>query len=292
MDGTARSTSPEDVYMELREAVNEHGRLVERICTLSNQVQRWLDIRFPEYGLVFKDWSGKASMLVLKHCPTPERILALGGAGILRLWKTEMAKPSMKKAEHLVWVAQASVGRKDGSTAAIAALGHLMAGYELECRHKEETEIQMQELLMQVPNASKLVRIKGVGMVTAAVIVSEIGDIHRFADPRQIIKLAGLALKENSSGKHKGRTTINKRGRKRLREALFHSVIAMLATNVEFRSMHQRNLQRQGNPLTKMQSVIALCGKLVRVLYAILSKGIEYDPVKLISDMERSKKAA
>jgi hypothetical protein len=103
-------------------------------------------------------------MLVLKHCPTPERILALGGAGILKLWKTEMAKPSMKKAERLVWVSQESVGRRDGTTAAVAALGHLMAGYELECRHKEETETQMQKLLIQVPNASKLVRIKGVSM--------------------------------------------------------------------------------------------------------------------------------
>jgi transposase len=292
-DGRYREVSiPEGVYMDLREAVNEHERLVDRICALSNQVQRWLDVRFPEYGIVFKDWSGKASQLILKHCPTPERLVALGIEGILKLWKTGMAKPSRKKAERLVWIARKSVGRKDGSHAAIAALGHLMAAYELEWRHKEETELQMQGLLVQVPNASNLVQIKGIGMVTAAVIVSEIGDVHRFADPRQIIKLAGLALKENSSGKHKGKTTISKRGRKRLREALFRSVIAMLANNAEFRAMHQRNLHRQGNPLTKMQSVIALCGKLVRVLYVILSKGIEYDPVKLTSDMERSMKAA
>jgi len=283
---------PEDIYMDLREAVNEHDRLTDRICTLGNQVQRWLDIRFPEYMNVFKDWSGKASLLVLKNCPTPERILALGAEGIYRIWKGTMMRPSLKKAERLVWVARKSIGRTDGSSAAIVALSHLVADYEQAERYKSETEQQMQELLMQVPNASKLIMIKGIGMMTAAVIVSEIGDIHRFADPRQIVKLAGLALKESSSGKHQGRTTISKRGRKRLRAALFNTVIAMLATNPEFRSLHQRNIMRQENPLTKMQSVIALCGKLVRVIFAILTKGVEYDPIKLIGDIERSVRAA
>jgi transposase len=87
----------------------------------------------------------------------------------------------------------------------------------------------MQELLLRVPNAAKLLDIKGIGMLTAAVIVSEIGDITGFKDPRQILKMAGLSLRENSSGKHKGKTTISKRGRKRLREGLFRAMIPMLA---------------------------------------------------------------
>lgn len=69
----------------------------------------------------------------------------------------------LKKAEHLVWITQMSIGRTEVSKAAIESLGHLMADDELESRHKEETEIQMQELLMQVPNSSRLIRIKGIG---------------------------------------------------------------------------------------------------------------------------------
>ena len=143
-----------------------------------------------------------------------------------------------------------------------------------------------------MPNASKLVDIKGIGMVTAAVIVSEIGNISRFKDPRQIQKMAGLSLRENSSGKHKGKTTISKRGRKRLREGLFKAIITMLATNQEFRMLHKRNLSREKNPLNKMESIIALCGKLIRVIFAILTKGNDYDANRMISDMNRSMKAA
>jgi len=42
----------------------------------------------------------------------------------------------------------------------------------------------------------QVVEIKGVGMLTAAVIIGEIGDLSRFQYPRQIMKLAGLSLRK------------------------------------------------------------------------------------------------
>lgn len=77
-----------------------------------------------------------------------------------------------------------------------------------------------------------------------------------------------------------------------IREGLFRAIITMLATNQEFRAIHRRNLTRENNPLTKMESVIALCGKLIRVIFAILTKGNDYDAKKMMDDMNRSMKAA
>ncbi|ACL75896.1 IS110 family transposase [Ruminiclostridium cellulolyticum] len=283
---------PEDVYQELREAVSERERLLEQLIGLSNQVIRWLDIRFPEFNEVFKDWTGDAAWLTLKNYPTPAKILSAGAPAIVGTWSKEMKKPSIKRAEKLVRLANVSIGRTAGSEAAEAALQNLLTQYEMILKQKQDTERLMQELLMKVPNASKLVDIKGIGMVAAAVIVSEIGDISRFKDPRQIQKMAGLSLRENSSGKHKGKTTISKRGRKRLREGLFRAIITILATNQEFRMLHQKNLGREKNPLNKMESIIALCGKLIRVIFAILTKGSDYDAGKMIEDMKASMKAA
>ena len=56
---------PEDVYQELREAVAERDRLVQRMTSIDNQVARWLDIHFPEYQTIFSDWQGKAALLTL-----------------------------------------------------------------------------------------------------------------------------------------------------------------------------------------------------------------------------------
>ncbi len=283
---------PEDLYQELREAVSERERLLDQLIVLSNQVLRWLDIRFPEFSGVFKDWSRDAARLTLRHHPTPGKVVAAGVPGLMAAWRTEMRKPSRKKAERLVKAAAESIGRTAGSEAAEAALQNMLTQYEMIERQKQDIEGLMQELMLRAPNASKLAEIKGIGMVTAAIIVSEIGDIRRFHDPRQIQKMAGLSLRENSSGKHKGKTTISKRGRKRLREGLFRAMITMLATNQEFRAIHRRNLTREKNPLNKMESVIALCGKLIRVIFAILTKGSDYDAKRMMDDMSRSMKAA
>ena len=283
---------PEDVYQELREAVSERERLVEQMISLSNQVIRWLDIRFPEFNQVFKNWRGESAWLTLRYFPTPAKVAAAGALSIVSTWRKKMKKPSLKKAEKLVNLAIRSIGRTAGNEAAEAALQNLLTQYEMVMRQKQDIEQLMQELLIKVPSASKLVDIKGMGMVAAAVIVSEIGDISRFNDPRQIQKMAGLSLRENSSGKHKGKTRISKRGRRRLREGLFRAMITMLATNSEFRQIHQRNLSREQNPLNKMESIVALCGKLIRVIFAILTKGNDYDADRMLNDMKRSMKAA
>jgi len=49
--------------------------------------------------------------------------------------------------------------------------------------------------------------------MTVAGFYSEVGDLNNYRHPKQIQKLAGLNLVENSSGKYKGKTTISKRGR-------------------------------------------------------------------------------
>jgi transposase len=118
--------------------------------------------------------------------------------------------------------------------------------------------------------------------------LAETGDLGRFESPKQIQKLAGLSLKENSSGQHKGETTISRRGRHGLRNVLFNAVIPLLATNDEFRSLHEYYTTRAVNPLRKKQSAIALCGKLIRIFYVVLVKGTVYDGQKMLADIHRN----
>lgn len=65
-------------------------------------------------------------------------------------------------------------------------------------------------------------------------------------------------------------------------------MIPLLATNEEFRSLHQYFTTRAVNPLKKKQSAIALCNKLIRVFYAIMVHGVEYDGKKMLSDIHRN----
>lgn len=87
-----------------------------------------------------------------------------------------------------------------------------------------------------------------------------------------------------SSGKHEGKTKISYRGRKRLRYWLFQAAKSAVAHAEEFKELHIYYTTRPENSLKKMQSLIVIACKILRVIYAILNKGGTYDPEKLLSD--------
>ncbi|NHW37075.1 IS110 family transposase [Paenibacillus aceris] len=97
-----------------------------------------------------------------------------------------------------------------------------------------------------------------------------------------MVRLAGLNLKENSSGKRKGLPGITKRGRSRLRALLFRCVMPMVAKNQEFKALHRHYTKRNVNPLKKKQSIIALCCKLIRVLHTLGTKIKPYNAVDVL----------
>ena len=92
---------------------------------------------------------------------------------------------------------------------------------------------------------------------------------------------------ESSSGKHKGRSRISKRGRRKLRRILYQVMIPLLASNKEFRGIYDYYVVRVKNPLKRRQAMVAVSCKLIRVFFAVLTKGVDYDRFKMISDIHR-----
>ena len=190
-----------------------------------------------------------------------------------------------KRAAKLVEAAKGSIGIKEGLRMAQKELRAIMQQYDLYMEQLSEVEADMEELALQVPGVNEMLTIKGVGITTAAGFIAEVGDISRFSHPNQIQKLAGLNLVESSSGKHKGQTTISKRGRSRLRSILFKVIMPLVAKNDEFKALHKHYTTRRENPLKKKQSLILLCCKLIRIFYALINKRVAYSPEKLIKNI-------
>ena len=149
----------------------------------------------------------------------------------------------------------------------------------------------MEELLREkcaeIPNAGNVLEIRGIGDDILAGILSELGDISRFDDVKELQKLSGLGIVANSSGKKQGQAKISKRGRKRLRYWLYQGAMSVVAHNEEFRQLHEYYTTRPENPLKKMQSLIVIACKLLRVIFAILKKGVHYDPARMMKDIIR-----
>ena len=279
---------PDGVYADLRTASNMRFQIQSELTRTLNRISRWFNIYFPEYKTVYGNLDAVSGMLVLKTAPLPEDVLALGVDGINKIWRdAKIRAVGKKRAQTLVSAAEHSVGSKEGAISARMEINMLIEDYESRSARLQEVMALIEELVKKIPMAEKLLAIKGVGIKTVSGFLAEVGDVSRFKSPKELQKLAGLALVENSSGKHKGETTISRRGRKRLRYLLFEVAMSLVSKNREFAELHQYYTTRKQNPLKKMQSLMAVAAKLIRVFYAMLTKGVDYDPKKMSDDIRR-----
>ena len=126
-----------------------------------------------------------------------------------------------------------------------------------------------------------------VGVATAAVIFSEVGDPLKYSCAKEYEKSAGLNLKEKSSGKHKGRLKITKRGSGKARRWLYLAVLRLIQSDPCFKAWYLRKVKRNGG--LKMPAIIALMRKLIRALWHV-ARGENFDSTKLF-DVKRLKLA-
>ena len=279
---------PEGVYAELRTASNLRFRLEAEFTGTKNRLARWFAIYFPEYSKVYGRTDAISGMMILKAAPLPEDIIELGTDGINRIWRdAKLRAVGIKRATSLVEAAKQSVGIREGKEAARLEFRILEEEYEHKSEQLQEVMDLISRLMEQIPEAKKLLAIRGVGEKTVAGFLAEVGDLGRFKDPKQLQKYAGLALVENSSGKHKGQTTISRRGRKRLRYLLFEASMSLVSQNPEFKEIHRYYTTREKNPLKKMQSLTAIGCKLMRLFYTLFTKDVSYDAEKMRMDIRR-----
>lgn len=275
---------PEGIYADLRVLMNQRDRLFKDVNRVKNRIHNWLDRFFPEYTQVFKDWEGRASLITLQHFPLPQEVVQAGETTIVKVWKEEGIKRAVgpKRASLLYCTASKSIGLTAGSTAAKHELAMYLEQYTMLCRQNDELMVLVGQLVEQIPGGTEMMSIPCIGLVTVAGFLAEVGDLSGYDHSQQIVRHAGLTLRENSSGMHKGKTTINKRGRCRLRALLYRAALTLVGKNEEFRSLHAYFTTRQANPLKKKQSMIAICNKLIRVLFELGRKQKMYDATKVL----------
>ncbi|SFV05309.1 IS110 family transposase [Butyrivibrio sp. INlla21] len=280
---------PTGVYAEIRNLSNMRLQTQEEIIRIRNRIARWFSIYFPEFKKLYTNPEQAISgRMVLEIAPLPEDIVKLGAEGINQIWRdAKLRSVGMKRAQTLLLAAEHSIGNHEAPNAARIELKALLSDMNIYSARMAELLVQIQETLKEIPYIDKLLDIEGVGIVSVSTFVAEVGDIGRFDNPKQIQKLAGYALVECSSGKHKGETHISYRGRKRLRYALYEVAFSLVGKNAAFKELHRYNITRTQKPLKKMQSLIAIACKAIRVFYVILTKGVDYDAAKMQSDIHR-----
>lgn len=120
--------------------------------------------------------------------------------------------------------------------------------------------------------------IKGVGILTIAVIISETNGFQNFNNSRQLVSYAGYDVVENQSGSHTGQTRISKKGNSHIRRILFMPALTVVTHNVApFKNLFDRTYAKH---FIKFKSYVAIQRKILVLIFSLWKNGEKYDESK------------
>jgi Transposase and inactivated derivatives len=250
---------PKGPAAELRRLTRARQRASKKRTAMGNQLHHLVFVVFPEFMQIIKGnlqiIKKITSKYLLKNHPSPEDIVDLGFERLHALLrKISLGRLKQSQVKALLEAAGNSMGIDDGKESLFTEIRYLASCIERESEFMDHLEKQMSQYPKQIPYSQSILSIKGIGEVTAAGLIGEVGDFRQFKTISEITKLAGLDLYEISSGKHRGQRHISKRGRSYLRKLLFFVAINTIRTKG---IMHENYLRMLDRGMPKVKAVVA-----------------------------------
>lgn len=125
-----------------------------------------------------------------------------------------------------------------------------------------------------IPETEILMSMPGVGAVTCATFIAEVGDISRFPSPAKLASYAGLSPKVRQSGRSVNSVTKPRGGNRRLKRVLVLSASKSILFCEESRRYYER---KRAEGRCYNSSITALARKRLDVMYAMLRDGKLYE---------------
>jgi len=279
---------PEGEYAELRILNGERQRLMKQVNRANNTIVAVMDEFFPEVGKVWERVTCPTSREIMKQAAFPNEILATGKSELIVLIKKASGgTKGAKLANELISAATDSIGVREGHKSAKQKLLRLIEELEFYETRVGTLDAELETIMDTLELGDILQSMKGIGPVISAAFVGEVGDASRFESWKQIRKLAGLNLVEQSSGQHIGKTKISKRGRPYLRYMLFLAGQVCCRHNPEMRQYYQYLRLRPNNPLGGYQAIVAVGLKVMRILFYMAKNKEKYNPDKALGEIRQ-----
>ncbi|WP_312684443.1 transposase, partial [Mammaliicoccus sciuri] len=122
--------------------------------------------------------------------------------------------------------------------------------------------------------------IPGIGKLTVAMIIGELGDLTKFKTNKQLNAYVGIDIKRYQSGKTQYRDTINRRGNKKARRLLFLVVMNIIRGQRNYNNHivdYYYKLRKQPNEKSHKTAVVACINRLLKTLHYLVNESKLYD---------------
>ena len=269
------------VLRQLRTLSKARERLLRYSVSAKNSLHAALDDYFPELHEIFWSMGSRSLWAILDLCPFPQDVVLIKVSTLRDLIAQRSRKKtgSASKTEKLIESAQKSIGIKQIGNADRYRVQMCLEEVKRTVLSLKDIDKQLKLLLKETSAASYLMSIPGVGTLSAAVFLGELGDPTHFHNARQIVKYAGYDPQESDSGSRIGRRFISKKGRWLLRKYLFFMSMRVVVLSNYFQEYYLRKLEtknRVGQQPRRKEMLCAVAIKLIKVIFALLRDKREF----------------
>ena len=259
--------------LEIKSLCRFHKDLKDKAAEAKIQLKTYVDQLFPELNSFFKNnLDIKTAHELLKLYQSPDDISKVNLTELSNLLiKSSRGKYDKSRAIELKTLASNSVGINNNA---------LSIQIKMTIELIELLESQIKDIEKQVSDFIKksdnvITSIPGIGDMTAAIIISEIGDINRFDNPGQVLAFAGLDPSVKQSGTFNASSTrMSKRGSSLLRYALI-----LAANNVQLNTKTFNTYYNTKRLQGKLHyNALGHCaGKLIRTIFYMLKNNVKFN---------------
>jgi transposase len=255
---------------DLKDLARERESLTVLIAGMKNEIKRLLQGTFPELEKLCSP-CGETMLHFLRKFPSARLVKAAKKRDIEKalICPEEKRKRVIVSAEDIIAAAKTSVA------SASAAKELILSEKISTLLYLQEKKEKITEVLIETCESLRIEEldiIRSVDVVndiTGSTSLAEIGDINNFNSYKHVIAFAGLDPSIHQSGQYEGRSTISKRGNRHLRRVIFLITLCAVRSKNVFREYF---LRRKQEGLPPKKAILATAHKLIRVIFAMLSK--------------------
>ena len=274
MQQSHRFVTVDDIsLMDLKALGRFRQKSLKQRTRLKIQLKAYVDETFPELQYFFK--SGlhqKAVYALLREAPSAKAVASMHLTHLAHLLECASHGHFKKEtASQLRVLARKSVGSPDSALS--IQVVHAIEQIELLDSQIDHVEAEMTDIMKYLD--SVIMTIPGIGYINGGMILGEIGDIRRFPGSKQLLAFAGLDPSVYQSGNFQAkRTRMSKRGSKVLRYALINAAHNVVKNNSTFKAYYDAKM---AEVRTHYNALGHCAGKLVRIIYKMLSDKVEFN---------------
>ena len=275
--GEIPDAEPEDKYWILRSLVVRRDFLVRQRAAIKHYLNSLLTQSYPNYRQYFEKIDCKSSLAFLMRYPSPhtlEGTTAEELAAFLEI-PSNMHVGMTKAIEILGSLQETTIPYQEVRDSVVQSTVRQII---FNTEEIDRLEVQMSKFLTEFD--CTLTSMTGIDTVTAAQLLSNIGDIKKFSTPAKLARYAGIAPVTYSSGK-KDTQFANQRGNRELNNLFFWLAVRLTTasnrrrrvTNSFFYNYYHR---RMAEGKTKRQALKCVERRLVNIIWTMLSRNEEY----------------